>query len=177
MSRILPLQSPQKNQEGDTSSGQESQKPRPKKIYPVIPAGQRVVVEVTEAATKPIPPDRQTPNQKKWGVEEKVTFALEVTEGQWEGQKLWKDDFPWFTLDKDKCRLYQDVLALLGEDELPEGFELDLDDLSTFVGRRAVAVISNYTVGKGTPDEKLKHAVEALEPYRTAETPTAEDLW
>lgn len=130
--------------------------------YPVLPADSVIVVEVQSIQDKPV---KNNSTGETWT---KLEFTFQIDNvpahlgeelKSLEGSRVWGSTSMKFSLHPDN-KLRQWVEALLGL-ELDEGFELDTDNL---VGRRARAVIGNYTKKDGTPG----HGVESLLPIAGA---------
>lgn len=115
---------PPRGQEGATNAPQ-GQAPRGKKDFPAIPEGQILNVEVIEVELRDRPewalrnPDDET---------KEVSFRFRVLDGEYAKRNLWGTTMPWFNFSP-KCRLRIWVQGILGVDELPEDFELKLNDV------------------------------------------------
>lgn len=116
------------------SSGQSSAPGAPRKFDP-IPENTIVDVEVVSVELRDKP---------EWAIRDpdvtqEVSFRFRVVSGQYEKRNLWGNAAPFFNFSP-KCRLRIWVQGILGVDELPEGFELDLPSLT---GRRARVLVGN----------------------------------
>lgn len=153
-----------------TSGGNQApqNQAKKKKVYPVIPAGQIVPVEVVQVAEVPLP--------EGWIKEEddtttEISFHFKVTSGQWEGTHIWGRTRPWFNWSP-KCRFRLWIQAILGTDDLPEGFRLeptaevdrqgrDIKVFHVLDGMRCQVAVDNYTT-KAT--QELRHIVNNVLP-------------
>ena len=130
----------------------------PAPLYPVLPPDTIVQVTVVSSEIK------QATNSKTGESWDKIEFkfkiesvptSLESTMGNAVGSHIW-GSVSYKLSDHPDNKLKQWSEALLGF-ELGQGYELDTDDL---VGRKARAVISNYTKRNG----EAQHQVTALLP-------------
>lgn len=138
-----------------------------KKFYPVIPDGQIVPVEVVQIAEKSIP----VAWRKSDGPETEISFHFKVNEGQFNKSHIWGRTMPYFNWG-ERCRFRLWIQAILGVEELPEGFRLeptaeqdkqgnDIKVFHAFDGMDAKVLVKNYTTKKTA---ELKHVVEDVLP-------------
>lgn len=74
-----------------------------------------------------------------------VSFRFRVVGGKYDRRNIWGTSATFFNFSP-KCRLRIWVQGILGLDELPEGFELDLDALT---GKRCRVLVGNRTNKNG----------------------------
>jgi hypothetical protein len=72
-------------------------------------------------------------------VTQEVSFQVKVISGEYERRNLWGNAAPFFNYSP-RCRLRLWVQGILGVDELPDGYELDLDELA---GKRCRILVGN----------------------------------
>ena len=126
-------------------------------LYPVLPPDSRVQVEAVSIEQR----TAQNRNGETW---EKLEFKFRIVAipdqmadefGALEGSHIW-GSVPLRLTSHPDNKLRQWAEALIGV-ELGEGYELDTDDL---VGKRARALISNYSKKTG----EIAHQVAGLLP-------------
>lgn len=118
---------PPRDSQGANSApqGQGQGQRGPRKDFPAIPEGQILNVEVIEVELRDRPewairnPDDET---------KEVSFRFRVVDGEYAKRNLWGTTMPWFNFSP-KCRLRIWVQGILGVDELPEDFELKLNEV------------------------------------------------
>lgn len=124
-------------------------------VYELIPEDEILEAEVTNCEERETPFWIDEKDESK-GKQREISFTFKITEpGEYFGRTLFGRTPVWFNTSP-KCRLRLWVQEILGLDELPEGFEFDTDDL---IDMPVKAVIGQFTVKKGKPDEEVRNRV------------------
>lgn len=105
--------------------------------FEVIPEG--TVLPVTIVTCE----DRETPwdideNDPSLGKKHQVSFRFSVSEGEFQGRTLFGNTPTTFTNHPD-CKLRAWVMEILGQNSLPVGFNLELEELVDLPVKVAVA--------------------------------------
>lgn len=130
----------------------------PAPLYPVLPPDTIIQVSVVGTEVKPATNSKTGETWEKLEFKfkiESIPSSLESTMGNAVGGYIW-GSVSYKLSDHPDNKLKQWSEALLGF-ELGQGYELDTDDL---FGRKARAVVSNYTKRNG----EAQHQVSALLP-------------
>jgi hypothetical protein len=163
---------PPRGQQGGDHAPQGARGPR--KDFPAIPEGKILNVEVIEVELRDRP---------EWAVRDpedetkEVSFRFRVLDGEYAKRNLWGTTMPWFNFSP-KCRLRIWVQGILGVDELPDDFELKLNDvydankritkqLFTDLGGKHARVLVGNRIKKDTGE--IRDFVQDVFPAETAE--------
>jgi hypothetical protein len=130
-----------------------------------IPDGTTVDVEVVEVK-KRRKPDWMLKNNPRF--EDSISFRFRVTSDDYARRNLWGDADPVFDMSPN-CKFRIWIQAILGKDQLPEGFELELDDpdddgsqaVLGMTGRKARVLVGNRTGRDGTVKDFVQDVFEA----------------
>jgi hypothetical protein len=129
--------------------------------FEVIPAGSVLLTEIVNVEDKESPWDIDE-NDPSLGKKHQVSFRFKVTQpGPYYGRTLFGNTPTTFTTHPD-CKLRAWVLEILGQNQLPVGFVLDLDVLVGLPVKVAIDHRKAKTNADGTPKPPQEFASDLL---------------
>mgnify|MGYP000926634079 FL=1 len=90
-------------------------------------------------------------------VTKEVSFQFRILNGEFARRMMWGNAAPFFNYSP-KCRLRIWVQGILGVDELPEDYELDLDSLA---GKKCRILVGNRENNKGETKDFVQDVFQA----------------
>ncbi len=139
----------------DSSSGE--------RVWEAIPVPNILECEVVKVE------EREKP---EWAIRDpevttEISFRFRVISGDYEKRNLWGNAAPFFNFSP-KCRLRLWVQAILGVDELPEGYQLNLEELA---GKRCRVTVGNRTNKDDVVKDFAQDVYPAAKAVNTEEEP------